>query len=170
MKKEKIAEVAYMINRAYCYALGGTSVPEWKDAAEWQKESALNGVQFHIENPNVTPSVLHENWLKDKAKDGWKYGKEKDVNKKTHPCFLPYEDLPAEQKAEDYLFKQIVKSLSDTDNTKINYLDKDTGEKKGIICTTELFRLENDKFFFHCTAGQVISIPKERVTLIEINL
>jgi len=43
---------------------------------------------------------------------GWKYGAVKDADKKEHPCFVPYEELPKEQQAKDHLFKATVSALS----------------------------------------------------------
>jgi hypothetical protein len=39
------------------------------------------------------------------------YGEVKNTETKEHPCFMPYDHLPVEQKSKDYLFKQIVNSL-----------------------------------------------------------
>lgn len=107
----KIAMVAHSVNRAYCQAIGDYSQHEWDEAPEWQRESAINGVKFHIENPNASPSASHENWLREKREQGWKYGPVKDPNAKTHPCCVPYEDLPIEQRVKDYLFIGVVRSM-----------------------------------------------------------
>lgn len=106
-----ISIVAHEINRAYCLSQGDESQPSWQDAPDWQKESAMNGVKFHIENPDATPEDSHASWLKQKEDEGWKYGEVKDAEKKEHPCFVPYNELPASQKAKDYLFRQVVHSL-----------------------------------------------------------
>ena len=107
---ETIARIAHEINRAYCQSIGDYSQPKWEDAPDWQKESAISGVKLHIDNPDTTPEQLHESWLKDK--EGWKYGPVKDASKKEHPCFVPYAELPQEQKSKDYLFAQVVRSLT----------------------------------------------------------
>ena len=111
MTLEKIAQVAHEINRAYCQAIGDHSQPTWDDAPEWQKVSALTGVEFHIANPNAGPDASHNSWLKQKEEEGWKYGPVKNPDTKEHPCYVPYEELPTDQKAKDYLFRQIVHSL-----------------------------------------------------------
>lgn len=111
MKVEKIAQVAHEINKSYCESIGDLSQPSWEKAPEWQKSSAVNGVNFHLENPEAPPSASHESWLKQKTEEGWKYGSVKNAETKEHPCFVPYEDLPTEQKSKDYLFKQVVHSL-----------------------------------------------------------
>lgn len=59
----------------------------------------------------LSPKESHEKWLEQKRADGWKYGPEKNVELKTHPCFLPYDDLPQAQKAKDYIFGAIVEAL-----------------------------------------------------------
>lgn len=111
MKRELIAQVAHEINRAYCASLGDTTQPAWDDAPDWQKASALAGVDMHLANPDATPEQSHESWLAQKTADGWTFGEVKDAEAKTHPCFKPYAELPAEQKAKDYLFRGVVHAL-----------------------------------------------------------
>jgi len=111
MTVENIAQVAHEINRAFCASIGDLSQPDWDFAPDWQKQSAISGVQFHLDNPNASPSASHDSWLKQKEEEGWKYGEVKDAEKKEHPCFVPYEQLPVEQQSKDYLFKQVVHSL-----------------------------------------------------------
>lgn len=111
MTETDIAKVAHEINKSYCESIGDHSQPDWENAPDWQKSSAINGVKFHLDNPNATPSASHESWLKQKTEEGWKYGLVKDAEKKEHPCFLPYDKLPTEQKSKDYLFRQIIHSL-----------------------------------------------------------
>lgn len=113
MRVEEIAELCHEVNRAYCLSIGDDSQPAWKDAPEWQKESAVNGVVFHMEN-ETTPEQSHENWMKEKAADGWIYGEVKDPEKKEHPCMVPYNELPAEQRTKDYLFKAIVDTFKNS--------------------------------------------------------
>lgn len=108
MTHAEIARIAHEVNRAYCQALGDDSQPAWEDAPEWQRSSAINGVQFHIDNPDAGPDHSHNEWLREKAATGWKYGPVKDADKREHPCFVPYEQLPVEQKAKDYLFRGVV--------------------------------------------------------------
>lgn len=112
MQPEQIARVAHEVNRAYCQALGDSSQPEWENAPGWQRDSAINGVRFHIANPDAGPDHSHQEWLKEKEAAGWKYGPVKDAEKKEHPCFVPYDQLPVEQKAKDFLFRAVVHQLA----------------------------------------------------------
>ena len=111
MKPEQIAKVAHEVNRAYCQAIGDNSQPAWEDAPEWQRASAINGVVFNQEQPEAGPDAFHNAWLREKLEAGWMYGPVKDPEKKEHPCCLPYEELPVDQKAKDYLFRAVVHEL-----------------------------------------------------------
>jgi len=108
----KIAETCHEVNRTYCQSIGDNSQLTWEKAPDWQKESAVKGVIFRLENPKAGPDSLHNNWMKDKVDEGWKYGEEKDPEKKLHPCIVPYADLPESQRYKDDLFIAVVKSLS----------------------------------------------------------
>ena len=44
---------------------------------------------------------VHEVWAETRIKQGWKYGSERNDELKTHPCLIPYEELPEEEKEYD---------------------------------------------------------------------
>lgn len=44
---------------------------------------------------------VHEVWADSRLAEGWCYGEERDDAKKTHPCLIPYEELPEEEKEYD---------------------------------------------------------------------
>lgn len=112
MDVQSIARVCHEANRAYCQSIGDNSQLAWDEAPEWQKQSAENGVKFHLENPDAKPSHSHEEWLKEKSATGWKYGPVKNPESKEHPCFVPYNQLPEEQKKKDALFIAVVHALA----------------------------------------------------------
>ena len=111
MTIEQIAQVAHEVNKAYCQAIGDYSQVEWADAPQWQKDSAISGVKFHLDNPNKGPEDAHAEWMRHKMSEGWSYGEVKDVFKKQHPALIEYSKLPTEIKAKDYFFRQLVHSL-----------------------------------------------------------
>lgn len=111
MNKEQIAKVAHEINKAYCESLGDNSQMSWDEAPQWQKDSAVNGVELHIVNPIAGPQASHESWLKFKIADGWVYGPIKVPELKQHPCIVPFNELPREQQSKDYIFRAVVHAL-----------------------------------------------------------
>lgn len=44
---------------------------------------------------------VHENWSLSRVKDGWTYGKQRNDEKKTTPCLVPYNELPETEKEYD---------------------------------------------------------------------
>lgn len=109
---ERMARVCHEINRAYALATGedpAVVFASWLEAPEEIRESARVGVRAALEG--ATPEQLHESWCMTKYADGWVYGSVKDLAVKTHPCLMPYADLPAAQQVKDALFQAVVKAL-----------------------------------------------------------
>ncbi len=44
---------------------------------------------------------VHEVWAETRIRQGWCYGPERDDAKKTHPCLVPYNQLPESEKEYD---------------------------------------------------------------------
>lgn len=44
---------------------------------------------------------VHEVWSQNRINDGWTYGPVRDDARKTHPCLVPYEELPESEKEYD---------------------------------------------------------------------
>lgn len=111
-RERHIAAACHEINSAYCQALGDDSQPNWDAAPDWQKQSAINGVRLHMDNPNARPEASHESWMAEKAASGWVWGPIKDADAKTHPCMVPFSELPREQQAKDFIFRAVVHALA----------------------------------------------------------
>lgn len=105
-----IARLCHQANKGYCESLGDFSQVDWEDAPSEIRASAMFGVEFHLEQDR-TPAESHESWFAQKLKDGWIYGPVKDLEKKEHPCMVPYDKLPQTQRAKDYIFRAIVNAL-----------------------------------------------------------
>ena len=105
-----VAMLAHNVNAAYCRALGDDSQPDWYAAPQWQKDSAIAGVLAIAANPGLAPEQSHEMWMAQKLADGWTYGPVKDAGAKTHPCMVPYADLPESQRAKDHIFGAVVRN------------------------------------------------------------
>lgn len=44
---------------------------------------------------------VHEIWSQTRISQGWTYGQERNDTEKKHPCLVPYEELPEEEKVYD---------------------------------------------------------------------
>lgn len=114
IKKNKVTNIAiacHEANRIWCMSDGDFSQKPWAEAEEWQRDSAIKGVEFRLANPDAGKDTQHNAWMKDKTDDGWVFGHTKDAEKKTHPCIVPFEQLPIFQQKKDALFCAIVDAL-----------------------------------------------------------
>lgn len=109
----QMACMAHELNRVWCEFNGDFSQPTWENAPEWQRKSAIDGVWFHVDNPDAEDCDSHNIWMATKKVDGWVYGpiKDPDANPPTHPCLVPFSQLPPEQQFKDKLFRAVVHSF-----------------------------------------------------------
>ena len=106
---ETIAAACHQQNKVWCEAAGDLSQPNWSEAPDWQRQSAIAGIEGALKGN--TPEQSHEGWLRTKAADGWVWGPTKNAEKKTHPCMVPYSDLPPIQQAKDLYFVTMAREL-----------------------------------------------------------
>lgn len=111
MNVATIAGSCHEANKVICEANGDFSQKHWDEAEEWQKESAIRGVNYVIEHPDVTPEMQHQAWCDDKVAAGWVYGPIKDAEKKEHHCLVAYGELSPEQTIKDHVFSAICKAM-----------------------------------------------------------
>ena len=106
-----VARVCHEANRALQQVTADPAPsPPWDEAPDWQRDSAVEGVQQALRG--ATPEELHESWCAAKLRDGWRYGEVKDADAKTHPCLVDYDALPLDQRSKDYLFYGVVDALA----------------------------------------------------------
>jgi hypothetical protein len=106
-----IATICHEANSVYCRSIGDLSQPRWEDAPQWQKDSALAGVMAIITNPDQTPEMSHDGWVKQKRADGWVFGNVKNPELKIHPCLVEYSELSQEQEIKDIIFTSVTKGM-----------------------------------------------------------
>lgn len=95
-------EVVRSMNEVY-----GEVTMSWESS----RDSVIEGILFTLANPEATPEDQHNEWWRAKAAEGWKYGLEKDADKRTHPCMVAYRLLDRRQRSKDAMFLAIVKTF-----------------------------------------------------------
>jgi len=106
---EQAARMAHTINNVYRKGLGEAVKPAWEECPEELRNSVRSGVEGIL--AGNSPETSHEDWLSFKAQHGWSYGEIEDPIKKTHPCFLPYDQLPPAQRLKDTIFHAVVRGV-----------------------------------------------------------
>jgi hypothetical protein len=110
-----IAEAVHEVNRVVQRVQAEQGVkgidvaPPWAEVPPEMQQSVIEGVEGIL--AGRTPQQSHEAWCNFKLARGWTYGEVKDAEAKTHPCLLPYDTLPEDQKLKDYVFRDVVLAL-----------------------------------------------------------
>lgn len=106
-----VARICHEANRAIQHIAGDPDPsPPWDDAPAWQRGSAIQGVQTALAG-DLDPEAHHQAWCDAKTAEGWTWGPTKDPVAKTHPCLVPYDELPVRQQAKDRVFLAVVETL-----------------------------------------------------------
>jgi hypothetical protein len=108
---EDIARVVHAANRELQIVQGDPRpTPPWDEITEAMARDVTEGVLAVL--GGATPEQSHEAWCDRHRADGWTYGEIKDAQAKTHPCLVPWDELPREQQLKDLLFGAIVRALA----------------------------------------------------------
>lgn len=75
------------------------------------KAGLVHAIQDAVEDERIDGKEMHRRWMEDKLAKGWVHGPEKDAQKRTHPCILGYEELPAEQRVKDNIILGIAREF-----------------------------------------------------------
>jgi len=72
------------------------------EQATWEHKfvEIPDNIQMYMEE---IAKEIHHSWVEWKVLEGFKYGSGKDYERKIHPHFLHWDDLPPEHRASDYL-------------------------------------------------------------------
>lgn len=70
-------------------------VPEPVDTSDVQLPVELNELVEKI------AKNVHDVWAQNRLDEGWVYGEQRNDTLKTHPCLIPYEELPEVEKEYD---------------------------------------------------------------------
>lgn len=70
-------------------------IPQPMDTVDIQLPEELNSLVEEM------AKNVHEVWARTRISQGWKYGKERNDELKTHPCLIPYEELSEDEKEFD---------------------------------------------------------------------
>lgn len=67
--------------------------------------------------------------MAERLKDGWVFGNVKNPEAKTHPCLVPYTQLPPDQQAKDLLYIQVVRAVAQSLGYRSDYLPAERAQK-----------------------------------------
>ena len=117
-REEFIAKVRYL--GWLCYQMGADlplhDVPEDYKISEERLKSLMKGTEYVLNNPSTTAEENHNIWMEAKKTQGYTYGEVLDVEKKTHPSMIPFENLSNVEKRKDEMDVLMVKLANELFN------------------------------------------------------
>jgi len=67
----------------------------------------------------------HARWMYEKLDSGWKYGKSRNSKRKLHPCIVPWDELPENEKSKDRILVRSIPAILAGAGYTIVKLDKE---------------------------------------------
>ena len=110
MNLEKIAKIIYKATRLEAEWSKRSIVPEkWEKRDEKFRKQFIDIIDKYLSQETLpTPEEAHNSWVQYYLDMGWKYGKKRDVVKKTHPDILPFYQLSKDERDKDAIFLAVV--------------------------------------------------------------
>jgi RyR domain len=109
---DAISRTVHEALRGWAAAHGQHDIPGWDEAPDWMHASTRESVLHALENGGADGRSQHDQWLAQKARDGWAHGPVKDTAAKTHPLMIPYDQLPDWERRKDALINALARALA----------------------------------------------------------
>lgn len=106
---EHIAKVVYAAHQAY--ERPDEKAAAWDKVPSEDKKFLLTAVEDVCEAFVQNEAVLHNNRVDLLKREGWKFDREYNVDKKTDPMMAPFGKLPVEVQAKHRILVGIVKAM-----------------------------------------------------------
>ena len=107
MEREIIVKIVANVAKAYYEEHFGV----------WSENDYAENVGFFVDsvcdNPKLSAAEYHSSWVKKMADNGWGYGAQFDLEKKQHPYFKEFKDLPVEWRSQMAAYRELVLNLID---------------------------------------------------------
>lgn len=110
---EQVAQVVHEATRALQYVQADPSPAEpWFTLSDEAQKSAVEGVR-RIRG-GVGLAEHHDAWVGYMRARGWRWGPEKDRDRKTHPDLMDWAQMTERQRDKARLFQMVVTALTVT--------------------------------------------------------
>ena len=108
---DSIAQTVHAALSAWSVAHDQPAYPAWSEAEDWMRDSTRQSVREALADPEGSAGRQHDQWVKQKADAGWRYGETKDADRKTHPMMVEFAELPDFEQRKDAIVIALAKAL-----------------------------------------------------------
>jgi hypothetical protein len=105
-----MARIAYEATRQLAMVFNETRTA-WDDLSDDLRQLIIQRAREHLEHPDWTAQSTHEAWVDRRLLEGWHYAADLDLRDKRHPHLVPFNKLPARERARQILFVSTIASL-----------------------------------------------------------
>lgn len=88
-------ELVYELIRTFNERFHGEAGPPYGEAAEAEQAAAATAFIYVRDQPELSASELHDEWVRTMIEDGWVYGERADAEAQTHPFICEFAEVPA---------------------------------------------------------------------------
>lgn len=106
-----VAEVCHEAHRTWQRVLGQSPNRPWATITERMRHDTVTSVWNILHDTFEGPEEMHDTWISEMLRDGWKFDQRKSVSRKKHPCLLPWSELEPEERLKGQMFWNIAKTL-----------------------------------------------------------
>jgi len=107
-----ISKLAHNAMADNCLQNYNINIPLWDELPEDNRFVVVNLTAYIYAHPDITDKELHDNWVKDRLNDGWRYGIKLDNDKKENPNIVEYENIPLHFRISSNIFRNVILSSS----------------------------------------------------------
>lgn len=111
MNIEQIAKTCHAVHLAYCSEMLFHTQPKWDELQNEHRETIIDSVQKIVNGTIKSKEDSHNNFIKNKKKNGWIYGETYSLIDKINPRLIGFDDLSLEQRIKEALFFECVTSF-----------------------------------------------------------
>lgn len=128
LTKRGLLRIIHESLRTYNDEIEDIPLPDFNDWSYFQKDNGLLDFLFrNCDTFPITPGILHELWLEQMNRDGWKLGPNKDLNLKTHPNIVHWDGLDKAQQIKTLILYNLFVTFAPLVDQRLISLENRTG-------------------------------------------
>ncbi len=105
-----LAEAGYEACSVYQQSVDGEDQVRWHDLDDVNRNMIISRAAYFT-NSDTKAGDLHDAWLREAKRNGWRFGKRFEPEAMRDPRIRPWHHLPHEQQIADHIFRATVLGL-----------------------------------------------------------
>lgn len=112
LKVRDLAKICYEAVKSYAETQNDHHHRRWNNLAEEHKQTLVDGVLFHITNPEAGPEAAHLMRCSHLMEKGWRWGPVKAIEDRQSPLLVAFDNLSGVQQMKYLIFCTMAVNLA----------------------------------------------------------